>query len=88
MKKLTILLPILILFFVTSAMAMDIAKITKTQLKEELGSKDLVILDVRAGNKWTSSKYKIEGAVRVSPKHLNTWINKYDKEKKYVLYCT
>jgi len=65
----------------------DIARISKEELKQELGAKDLVLLDVRAGKDWSSSELKIKGAVREDPKNFDQWATRYPKEQKIVLYC-
>ncbi len=65
----------------------DVPRISKEELKPELGSKDIVLLDVRAGKDWSSSELKIKGAVREDPKDFEAWASKYPTEKKIVLYC-
>ncbi len=61
--------------------------INKEDLKKELGSNDLVILDVRTGKDWKSSEFKIQGALRANPKEFASWGQNFDKTKKVVLYC-
>jgi rhodanese-related sulfurtransferase len=68
-----------------SAKSVDI--MTKEELKKELGNADLVILDVRSGKDWTSSEFKIQGAVRKNPSEFASWGSTFDKDKKLVLYC-
>jgi hypothetical protein len=60
---------------------------TKDELKLELGNADLVILDVRTGKDWTSSEFKIKNATRVNPREFSSWKDRFDKDKKLVLYC-
>jgi hypothetical protein len=60
---------------------------TKEDLKEKLGSPDIVIIDVRVGGSWTSSEVKIKNAVREDPQNADTWMNKYAKDKTLILYC-
>lgn len=67
--------------------AADVAIVTKEQLKAMLDDPDLVILDVRRGRDWTSSEFKIKGALRADPEALDRWIGTVDKKKKLVLYC-
>lgn len=62
-------------------------KMTKEQLKPLLGSPDLVILDLRLDEQWRFSNRKIPGAVHENPTVPDTWIDKYPKDKKLVLYC-
>jgi hypothetical protein len=68
------------------AMAADVPKITKGELKSMFGTPDLVIVDVRTGTSWTASEKKIKGAVREDPKDVEPWANKYPKDKILVLY--
>jgi rhodanese-related sulfurtransferase len=60
---------------------------TKDELKGMLGNPDLVIIDVRTQQNWADSDLKIRGAVREDPESLDSWANKYPKDKTLVLYC-
>lgn len=62
-------------------------RMTKEELRAQLGSPDLVIVDARYGKDWTDSDLKISGAIREDPKKFDTWKGKYPKEKTLVLYC-
>lgn len=61
-------------------------RMTKDELKELMGSPDVVIIDVRLGKDWKSSEFKIKGAVKESEKETK-WAENYDKDKTIVLYC-
>lgn len=63
-------------------------RITKEKLKEMFGNPDLIILDVRTGSSWENSMEKIKGAIRENPKSINSWADKYPKDKILVLYCS
>jgi hypothetical protein len=65
-----------------------VPRMAKEQLKELIGSEDLVVLDVRTGSDWSGSKYKIRGAVREYPGEFASWMAKYPKDKTIVLYCS
>jgi hypothetical protein len=65
----------------------DVGLMTKEELKALLDDPGLVILDVRQGKDWTSSEFKIQGAIYVEPKDYAAWVGNYPKDKKYVLYC-
>jgi len=67
--------------------AAETPRMSKEELKGMLGSKELVLIDVRAGKDWDSSEIKIEGAVRGDPKALDSWAAKYPRDKTIVLYC-
>jgi rhodanese-related sulfurtransferase len=82
-------LTFLLLFAVTiPAYAGDDApRISTEELKEILGSADLVLLDARKDKDWNKSDIKIVGAVRVDPSDVGSWADNYGKEQKIVLYC-
>jgi rhodanese-related sulfurtransferase len=61
--------------------------IDKDELKQMLGSEDLIVIDVRAGRDWSSSEFKIQGALREDPDDVEAWAGKYAKDKNIVLYC-
>jgi rhodanese-related sulfurtransferase len=65
----------------------DVPRMTKDELKAMLGNPDLVIIDVRLERDWNKSDSKIKGAVREEPVHIESWANKYPKDKILVLYC-
>ncbi len=68
--------------------AADKERITKEELKPLLGSPDVVVIDVRTGDDYKSSPYKIHGAVRENPTDVPRWFKKYPMEKTIILYCT
>jgi hypothetical protein len=78
---------LLVLLAPSCTAAKDVPRMTKDELKTMLGSKDLVLIDVRTGKDWDDSKLKIKGAVREEPKDFETWYAKYPKDKTLVLYC-
>ncbi len=59
---------------------------TKEQLKPMLGSKDLVVIDIRLDEQWRFSNRKIPGAAHENPTVPSTWMNKYPKDKTIVFY--
>ena len=70
-----------------AAMAQDVPRMSKDELKDMIGNPDLVIVDVRSGRDWSSSESKITGAVREEPKKASSWADKYEKDKTFVFYC-
>ena len=87
-KVFTVLLVLTtIALFAKAAVAEEVSRITKEELRAMLGNSDMVIIDVRAGKDWKNSQSKIKGAVREKPKKAKLWAYKYDKDKTYVLYC-
>lgn len=85
--KITALFLFLVLLMPISAVASDLQIINKDELRNLLGSQNLIVLDVRTGSDWTSSGFKIKGAVREDPKNVSSWVGNYSKDKTYVLYC-
>ena len=71
------------------AIAAEIHRMTKENLKAKIGNSDhnIVIVDVRAGKDWKGSEFKVKGAVRENPAKFSSWAEKYPKDKTLVLYC-
>jgi len=69
------------------ASASDVSKISKEELNAMLYDPDLLIIDVRRERDWKSSSLKIRGAVWEDFLEVDTWAQKYPKNKKIVLYC-
>ncbi len=91
MKK-KLLLGCLVIFlgmgmFVSQLLSADAPRMSTDELKALLGNPDLILLDVRSGIDWNDSDLKIQGAIREEPGQINSWSNKYSKEKIIVLYC-
>ena len=85
---LAIIVPLFLMgLFAKAAVAGEVPRMTKDELKAMLGNPDVVIIDVRTGMDWKASESKIKTAVREKPKKANSWGSKYDKNKTYVLYC-
>jgi hypothetical protein len=65
----------------------DIATITKEEVQKIIGQSDVTVIDVRYEKNWKKSDLKIAGAVREHPNELGSWVGKYDKGHKLILYC-
>ncbi len=87
MKKIIALMLFLFVAGTPSVFAGEVKTIDKDELKTMLGSPDLVVLDVRTGKDWTSSEFKIKGAVRFTDKDISMAMEKYTKDSTIVLYC-
>lgn len=84
----TILMTLIFLLLIAfAAHAQGIQRISKEDLKAQLRSPDLILVDVRQPHDWESSPSKIAGAVREDPSKIDEWKNKYPKDKTIVLYC-
>jgi rhodanese-related sulfurtransferase len=77
----------LILLLCAPALSQEVPRITKEELKEMLEKPDIVVVDVRAESDWKASKMKIKGAVREEPEKIDSWMDKYSKEKTLIFYC-
>ncbi len=91
-EKLPTILPFLLIFILMGlvanwAIAEDVSRMTKEELKLMIGDSQLVVIDVRTGKDWDGSKLKIKGEVREEPNKATSWVGIYDKKNTYVLYC-
>lgn len=66
----------------------DVPRMTKEEVKRVLGSKDLVIVDVRQPKDLDQSNSKIKGALREDPNNVGAWAEKYPKDKTLIFYCS
>ena len=75
--------------FLQKGLTAEAPRITKEELKPMLGRPDVVIVDVRSGPDWENSKSKIQGAIREDPgKDIQSWGQKYSKDKTLIFYCS
>ena len=71
-----------------SASEIKVPRVTKEEVKSMLGDPDVIILDVRSAKDWGDAEWKIKGAVREERKgEISDWMDKYPKDKTFVLYC-
>ena len=71
----------------TSPFADDaVPRMTKEELKQRMGSPDVIILDTRTGSDWNDSDQIILGAKRAEPKEFSKWAETYPKDATIVLY--
>ncbi|MEN8143071.1 MAG: rhodanese-like domain-containing protein [Thermodesulfobacteriota bacterium] len=64
-----------------------VSKISIQELKMLLDDKDVTILDARDVPDWQKSNAKIPSAIRANPDNLTAWVDKYDKERRTIVYC-
>ena len=86
MKRIALFLIALAVFAATPLFATSVPTMDKEELKSQLGSEKLVILDVRQGRDWSTSEFKIKDALRVDDGDLSIAMN-YPKDSTIVLYC-
>lgn len=87
MKKMLMFLIFSLGFALTPAVSMDVGMMSVDELNGMLGSDNLIVLDVRSGKDWSSSEFKVKGAIRANPREFATWGDSHPKDKKIVLYC-
>ena len=92
MRKRLFIAPLLIFFVLglmaTFAKSADVSRMKKDELKAMLDNPNVVIIDVRANADWVKSNLKVKGAVREDAKKVNSWMEKYSKDKTLVFYCS
>ena len=86
-KRLILLYLGFFLLFATVALAAEVPRISKEKLRSMLGNPDTVIIDVRLSGHLAGSDTKIQGAIREDPEKVNSWMDKYPKDKTLVFYC-
>lgn len=87
MKKVLLILSFILLCASLPAWADGIPTMGKEELLARLDSPTLVLLDVRTGRDWSSSEFKIPGAIRAPASEIATWSKRYPKDQSLVLYC-
>ncbi len=87
MKRIAVLLVAVFSLTLSPVFAGSVGLMNIEELKPLLGSEDVIILDVRTGRDWSTSEFKIPGAVRVNSGEFSKWGDTYPKDKKIVLYC-
>ncbi len=73
---------------VTPLYAGEVPRITKEELKKNLCTSELILLDVRTARSWDKSTQKIKCSKRVDPDNISSWAGTLPKDKEIVLYCT
>jgi len=87
-KSILILIPLFAVFLLAPFAGADtVSIVTKETLKKWMDQGSVTILDARQGRDWTSSEFKIEGAVRTAPGDLAAWKGDFSKDRKLVIYC-
>ena len=89
MKRITlILIPLVAVFLMAPYAGADaVSTVTKETLKEWMDQGSVTILDARQGRDWSSSEFKIKGAVRTGPGDIASWKGNFSKDQKLVIYC-
>lgn len=69
------------------AAAAEVPLMTTEELRADLGSEDVLVLDARSGRDWSSSEFKIRGARRTAPHDYAEWSQTLPRDRRLVLYC-
>ena len=65
----------------------DVPRMSIDELKRQMGSPKLVIIDVRTPHDWGDSGAKIKGSIREEPAETDSWMSKYPPDRTIVFYC-
>jgi hypothetical protein len=65
----------------------DIPRISTEELRDILGDPGTTVIDVRYTPNWKKSDQKILYAVREDPMDLGTWVDRYPRDHRLILYC-
>ena len=87
MKRLVLMLAFMSTLGAAAIVWSDDLIMDKDALNAMLAAPDLVVLDVRTGQDWSSSEFKIKSAVRAPAAEYADWSAYYAKDKTLVLYC-
>jgi hypothetical protein len=84
----TALLAVFFLLPLSVVMAGDtVSIVSKETVRTWMDTGTVTILDVRQGRDWNISEFKITSAVRVDPKNITAWKNKFPSDRRLVLDC-
>ena len=82
-----LLLTAILVGCISFSTADEIPYMTLDELREQMNSPDMLILDVRTGSDWTGNDEKVVGAVRADPKKPSAGPMDTFQGKTLVLYC-
>jgi len=75
------------LLIIAEALAAGVPRISKEELLAMMTNPDVIIIDVRLSGDAANSGSKIKGAIREDPQKVETWMDKYPRDKTLVFYC-
>ncbi len=78
-----ILMMVVVAFVNTTALAAEVPRMTKEELKGVLDDPKVVVLDLRAGRDWKSSEFKIKALNTKAPKNLANGLRNTRKIKNW-----
>lgn len=65
----------------------QVPRMSKEELRETMDRPEVAVLDVRKGSDFEDSDFKIQGAARVDPTDIDSWMSRYPRDRQLVLYC-
>jgi len=65
----------------------DVPRMSIEELKQQMESPNLMIIDVRTTADWNNSTMKIKGSIREDPSNVTSWMAKLPPDKILVFYC-
>ena len=74
-------------FLALQAFAAEVPRMSKEELQSMLGNPEVIIIDVRLSGDSPGVESRIKGAVQEDPGQVDSWIDKYSKNKTLVFYC-
>jgi len=87
-KNIVLLISCLLLSATSLFAAEDVQVMSAQELKKSLAAEDISILDVRSERGWSTSEYKIPGALRATWDNFEEWSGSLPKGNRLVLYCS
>ncbi len=84
--RLLVALAAALLIAAGSAPAEEVKWITKGELRAQLESPGITIIDVRIGKDWNASDVMVKGAIKEDPKYVSRWSKNYPKDRQLVFY--
>lgn len=69
------------------ALAAEAPRMSKEELKAQIDSGEIIVMDARSEKDWKSSEFKIKGALRTPAKTVDEWLSSIPTDKKLVIYC-
>lgn len=84
--RLLVVLVAVLLVVTGTAVADEVKWITKDELRAQLESPGITVIDVRKDRDWNASDVMIKGAVRENPFDMSAWAEKYPKDRQLVFY--
>ncbi len=87
LKRTLLFCLVLSCFLVLQAFAAEVPRMSKEDLQSMLGNPEVIIIDVRLSGDSPGTESRIKGAIREDPGQVDSWIDKYPKNKILVFYC-